>query len=648
MKKWIFFLTVGICIANITTAQSNNYFQDLWKEQPELHTTTSDAPFTVLNYKVVRDFNVTRKDRSYRCFQYKAIYKSIKVNTRQGADSLHQIMLSFEQNEELVSMRIRAINAKGEVINLDQQVRTIRMPDSRKVIVVRDFGLAPGWEIEYELIMKILYDLSGSDYLQSTTEVENASFQLIAPASYSFKVKPTGGLPPATDSTSNYLRFYTVSARNLAPLVYNELFYFLPQLQRVDFSLDQAIEQKDTVRSSWQHFGQENYIPYVSISKPEYKQLEKELKRWGFLQKPMPLPQLIYQVEQYVKSNYTIVDPVYTKETFDIISILKSKRVEKAGMVRLLSGIYYLLNVQSQILLMSSRDTIPLVPDVVVGEVPKNILLYFPQVQQALAPTEMDSRFPCYPSIWSGITALRCRDTLIGEESKVLTDFITTPVVPYTNSNITLEATLNDWNNPSWEVKQSFGGYPAANIKAAFTNSENNQENKNKILNVLLPFQGGSRRPSAIQLENEKFTNIPLNKPVLLQSTLSTPNLISTTDGQTKLHIGELVGGTMSTALQIPPGDLPIQLSFPYYQEKRINITVPAGLRLTNINEFNTDINDPALGYKIKCTQDGQQLRVFIIEWYKNADITGKSKQSFKAIQQKVSQLQKLDMVFSK
>lgn len=336
----------------------------------------------------------------------------------------------------------------------------------------------------------------------------------------------------------------------------------------------------------------------------------------------------------------------------DITTILRTRRVEKVGMVRLLNAVYYMLNIPTQMLWTSSRDSLLLDSQLVNRQLANNVLLYFPTVQQALAPTDMDTRFPCYPSLWSGIPALRCRDTLIGQESKVLTDIITTPIVPYSSSNITMEATLQSVTAPVWEIKQSFGGYPGANIKAAFGNTGQTTEGKFKIYNAILPFEPGVRKPTAVTTENEVFNNRGLDKPVQMNSTLSTPSLVENKNTQLHIHLGQLLGGTLSAAIPLPEGNLPVQLSFPYYQEKRINIPIPAGYKVANKGDFSADVSDkgtqPALGYKMRCEQDDNVLHIFIVEWYRQTDLYGNNKNIFGQILHTVRKLQQQDLILVK
>ncbi|HVI45682.1 MAG TPA: DUF3857 domain-containing protein [Chitinophaga sp.] len=658
MKQFIL-LTVFAAITILpcqTKAQINTYFPGTWKDNPQpvaAAQASSSHPYTILDYRVARDFNVSFRDKTDAYTHYRTLYKKIRINTQQGADSLTQLVLTLEDNEDLRGFRVRGINPSGGVATFTDQTRSMKLNDGRTAIVVNNLSIQPGYELEYELALKVQYDYAGSEYLQSGIPCEYTNFMLVAPKDMQFRFKSANGAPAVQDSVAGTNHYIGLQMQHISPLKSNDLFFYLPQLQRVDFALHAVVDGREIDTLTWQKFGEEAYIPYVAISKAEYKQLEKELNKWTFLNRRMPLPQLIYAVEHYIKTTYKIRNSDEMYETPDIINALQFKRTDKNGMVRLLNATYYMLNIPVQMLFTSARDTLPLDSQLVNRAFASNILLYFPTLQLALAPTESNTRFPCYPSLWTNRPALRCRDTLASHESKVLTDFITTPLPQYTLSNITMEATLSSVTAPSWEVTQSFGGYAAQNIKTAFTKAGDAESLRNNVFNAILPFEPGTRKPTAVKAQNETFTPLPLDKPVTITSTLQTPDIVTQQSNGYQIRLGQLLGGTLDLNMTAPGGTLPIQLSFPYYQEKRIHIDIPAGYKVANLNDFNANTvqsgsNNPSMGFKMRAELDNNRLHIFTIEWYSQSDFAGNNKKIFEEIVTKFRSLQKQELVLVK
>ncbi|QJB35597.1 hypothetical protein HF324_31580 [Chitinophaga oryzae] len=655
MKRLIFFLSV-IYIAGFpvfASAQINNYYPDTWKENampetPALSGAAAEAPYYISSYKIARDFNITNRDKAEAVTHYKTVYKRIHINSAAAADSLTQLALTLENGELLRGFRIRSLLPDGKMINLTDQTRSLKLSDGRTAVVVNNIRVQSGGELEYELSLKVMFDYAGADYLQSGIASGQIRFMLVAPRNLQFNFHAANGVPGITDSIAGNNHYHGVMVQDVPALKNNDFYYFLPQLQRIDFALSTAVEGRDTTRLTWQQFGQDIYIPYVSVDKNEQKQLVKELDRWPFLKYRLPVPQLIYLVEQHIKSNYSLRPSSDFFEAPDLGTIIRSKQTDRNGMIKLMMAAYYTLNIPVQLLVTASRDTIPLQKALVNRASANNILLYFPAQQQALAPTEMNTRYPCYPPLWGNTLALRCRDTLIGAENKVLTDFIVTPQPAYTFSNSTLEASLSSVTHPVWKISQSFGGYGGSNAKNAFLQATTT-ELRNNIFNALLPFMPAVRTVVSVEAQNEKFTNAPLDKPVIVNSTLETPGLIVQDGDRYMLSIGQLLAGLQNYQYTLPEGDLAVQLAFPYYQEKRVHIDLPAGYTLADKSAFTADIShNNILGLKMRCEEENSRLHIFIIEWYSQSELKGEDKKTLGNILDRLKKLQQQQLTLVK
>ncbi|NSL88172.1 hypothetical protein ECE50_015105 [Chitinophaga sp. Mgbs1] len=653
MKRFICSIIAAALTPLFAAAQINTYFPDTWKDKPQPETVgPQQAPYFITDYKIVRDFNTSARDKADAVSHYRSVYKKVHINTQAGADSLTQLVLTLETDEALRGFRIRVIAPDGSSSNLTDQTRTLKLNDGRQAIVVNGFRTQAGFDLEYELSLKVQYNYAGSEITQSAIATAAADFMLVAPKDLRFRFSSVNGAPAVQDSISGNSRIHRLHSTQIPALLPNDLFYYLPQLQRVDFSMESAISGRDTTRLTWQRFAEENYIPFVAVSKAEFKQLEKELDRWPFLKQRRQESQLIYLIEQYIKSNYKLVSPAEFFEQPDLTTIIRRKQTDNVGMVRLMNAVYYMLGIPVNILFTSTRDTVPLNENLVNQAAAKNVLLYFPTQQQALAPTEMTTRYPCYPALWTSIPALRCRDTLIGTENKVLTSFITTPVPPYTLSSSTLEATLADVTNPVWQVTQSYGGYAATNIKSAFGKATT-EELRSGIFNALLPFAPGMRKPVSVQAQNETFTPAPLDKPVVITSTLQTPSTVVQDGNTITIETGPLLTGKQDYQLEMPDNPYPVEIAFPYYQERRLHIDLPAGYTLANKADFTVDISrtegaKPVMGLKMRSEQENNRLHIYTIEWYSQPVFTGAAKETFGQMLEQLKRSKQLRLVLKK
>lgn len=54
------------------------------------------------------------------------------------------------------------------------------------------------------------------------------------------------------------------------------------------------------------------------------------------------------------------------------------------------------------------------------------------------------------------------------------------------------------------------------------------------------------------------------------------------------------------------------------------------------------------MGFKMRCEQDGNQLRIFVLEWYKQTDFSGSSKAVFGQLLERIHTLQQQDLILVK
>jgi hypothetical protein len=652
-----FLLLLMILLPGITSAQINLYFPDTWQDAPVLHTVENtsllQAPYLVLALKIARDFNINEELIQDGYTHARIVYKNIRINTEAGADSLKQIILPVERNELLRVFRGRVVYPDGRIVNF--RAGHGQLPDDRNSIVLNLPPLTSGCEVAYEMVFLVANAVAGVEYFQSSIPCLETGFRLVTTADQLFLTKCNNGLPPVTDSVSGNVRTYAMDATDIPALIPSSLYNYIPHLQTLEFAFQGTIKRKgaDTLTTNWQQFGTDEFVNMMSVDKREFRLLEKEMGKWDFLQRRMPIPDLIYQVEQYIKHNYEIIHAPDDYQTLNFSNVLRTKITTKNGFVRLMASVYYLLHIQTQLLITSSRDEIPLDSNLVITELAKNKLLYFPELGQALSPADHGTRFPYFNPLWTDILALRCRDTLIGNQSTVLTDFIRTPIPGYTQNSVSMQAFIKpdlSGNNAQVQLTQTFGGYPGINIRTAFLNTS--AENKPTILEALFPLQQIPHEGFTSTIKDEVWTPQTLDKPVIVNTTANAA-ILEHSGTQLRIKPGALLAHQSYSRMVLPPDTIPVEMLFPYYQEKKVYIDIPAGYRVANKKDFTIDIHypqqgEPSMGFKVHCLEEGNRLTIFLLEWYRQTTYPQAAKPTFQKIFAAVAAIVNQELILEK
>lgn len=612
MKRIILGTLLCFFCCSITFAQINNYVINTWAIQPQLQGKgIAREPTTLLKYIVVRDFN---RAQNTELTHYRTIYKRIRINTQTAADSLTQLLIVLEPYERARTIDARVINPDGTVVPVSAQ--RLFAKGSIECIRLSPLALKAGAELEYDLTINEMGGYAGYEYMQGSSSCEQATFMLVLPPDMLFRTRGSNGFPDVADSISNGVHYYHATSYHLPALPPGDLYFQNSWLQRIEF----APREND-----WQQPSKEQFLKYVNIERADYKKLEKELGKWDFLKQRMPIPTLIYRIEQQIKSQYTLVDDnPNAMELSDLTTILRTKTCNETGMVKLMASVYYLLGVHSQILFCSGKESLPIDSSMVNTLLAQNVLIYFPELRQALAPAVMQTRFPFFPAAWAGTMAIRCRDTVIDKNTEVLADLIRTPETIYTDNNISLDANIdiNTQGVIDVQLKQTVGGYPGTTIKNVVNSTS--AADREELYNSLLPT--GPIRVSGLthHISNESWESNVNTTPFILESSFQTDSI----------HVGILINGLVQQYVAMPPAAVPVEMAYPFYQESRINITVPAGYKMTNVNDYILNLGDNALGYKITCKQVENKVSIYAVKWFRKTDFTGDEKVTFEKILQ--------------
>lgn len=642
-----------VCISS-AKAQINNYLKDTWQENATLENVAppmgQQPSYIIISNIIARDFNLPSSLQYAGVAHLKTLYKRIHINTPAGADSLTQLVLPIEADEKFHYIQARSIYPDGHSNPLKMEPAT--MTDGRKAILLLTPQLQAGCQVEYDLTVKVYDSYNGIDQLQSAHPCQSAAFILRAPSKQQFRIHYYNSTDQVNTVEENNVRVYVGTFKNIPPINGSSLYFPAPHILSVGFALYK--EDKNATPLTWQQWGEQSFIQYVNTDRFEVKRLEKELDKWPFLRQRMPLPALIYQVEHQLKTQYPI-SASDEEGPVDIATMLRSKATTPYGMVRLMASVYYALGIRCQLLFTSARDEMPIDTGLLVPKLAHNVLLYFPDVKLALAPTETNTRFPFIPPMWGNIPGVRTRDTLANNQSKILTDIITTPLPDYTRNNISVEAALRinaNADSVQLQCTQTFGGYPATTLRQLLATPK--AGSKEEIFASLLPIPYAGRGVYSQESTQGSWATGNMNEPVTLRTRAAAASMIQHNGKQLLVKLGDLLTNQSPRhELVMPPQDLPVEMAFPFYLERRITFDIPKGYKVTNLASLNKDLHEEEngkqlLGYKMNYRLEDQQLHIYAMEWYQRTTWNGKSKDTFRQIMQLISDLKASTLILEK
>ncbi|RAI99394.1 uncharacterized protein DUF3857 [Chitinophaga skermanii] len=644
-----------------TQAQINTQLPDTYKVRPTPYTVTNPAQFntdiTVLDYTVVRNFKEAADRPEPNLSHILYVHKHFRINTQKGADSSATILIPKEDGAEPIYMEARVIAPDGTISQITGRLRKLNGADGKEFWTIKTPALTPGSELEYDLASLVYDALAGADLFQEDVPVVHARFRLVTPNILKFDVKSLNGFGEVTSAQHGQTTVFDVEANNI-PAFPNSAFVFpKPLVQGVSFGMrsfvNMASYKRETVEYNWQDYGEREYISYYNIDKNEYTRLQKEMEGWLFIRQRKSLPLLIYQVEHYLKSIIKYEPAKNIPDLENLGTILKNRMANDLGMVRLMAAVYYNLGIRAELLLASQRDELPIDTSLCTFYRAKNVLLYFPELNQAIAPTERDYHFPNIPPMWSNTLALHAWDSATANASVVKTNFMRVPVGSYANNGIRMSVDVKfSPSNDSLLVNttQLISGDPEVTLKAVLNTPK---INTTQVLTSNLPLSPTEMRNLSVTVANQDWSPTMISRPLEVRASFSNTSILKVENNGYSIDLRELNRMPVDNLGDLPAAGQPINITFPFYQETKISIALPAGYKVKNAASFNSEYvykegDDEVVGYRLKSLQSDQTFTLLLTQWYAQTDYQGKAREGLEKVLRTLLQLREVKVEIAK
>lgn len=659
MNKLIRSLASVLCLVLPITihAQINRHLPGSWNDKPVAPVADPSLfrdDFTMISHNLVYNFVLSAAEEESGATFARYVHRRIRVNTQKGSDSLTHIILPLRPTEAISFMRARIVQPDGSSLQLSGQLEYMGTAKEPKAVL----SIPPvpvGGELEYETEGLVKNDFAGAEYFQWEYPTLETHFKIIYPKKYFIRTTSRNGYPQATSYTKPEGNVLEVKTGIIQAKKVTSNSYYMPQLAGIEFSLYKFIadtdkRKNDTLQYNWNNYGEEQFVGYFYLDKTEFARLQKEMDTWAFLKQQKPLPLMIYQIEHFIKHKYKLNNWGNPNEIYDLSSILRTQRTNEAGLARLMAAVFYIMRIRCQLMLVNDRDQYPLDSNIVKPGAASNILLYFPDLHQALAPTEVNYQLPYYPPAWAGIPALVASDTLVDGITRVKTHFANTPMPDYTSNGMRNETEIwvsDTATRATLQGYQEFAGYADAQIKMALQAMTIDPKTTYNGVLLLKPDRNDI---IDVKAENVEWSPVRANAPFTLRGKYTMPDFARASGRELRVATGSLLAYQYSPIKRLAPSQETIDLPYPCYFEKKVIVHLPKGYRLKNKNEFNIDLSniDPLVGLRVNAREDAGTVVLFMTEWYKQPLLQGASRAAYDRMQAVIENLEKTDLVLEK
>jgi hypothetical protein len=621
--KSFFFGSALVFLSSVANAQTFNFNQQSkWNDVPEKHSVDTDfaasAAIGILDDRTI-DYRVEGKEIALYC----SYHKIVRINDDKGIEMYNKIYIPVYPNADISNLKARTILQSGKIIDVPAEKVKEITEEGRTYKLFAMEGVEKGSEVEYNYTIKRNTTFFGTEIFQSgSLPYQKATFTLSVPKHLKFDAKGFNGFKISSDSVMGDQRLIVGYDENIAEVDDEKYAIKEPYLKRVEYKLSYNLSTNPDVRIyTWKEFAKRAYSIYTTINPKEEKPLEALISSIK-IDDNKSKEEKILAVENYIKSNINIDKDLIGEDASAIDKIVKRRSSDNQGMLRLFANIFEKIGIDYQMVFVSKRDEIPLDAEIENWNRVDETAFYFPETKKYLSPTSAEYRYPYIPFFWAGTSGLFLKGTTIGTFKSAVGSFGEIAMQPFENNSHDMAVSVKfdaSMDTLLINSKQILTGYGAANYRPIYTflPKEKQDEANLEIVKSITK----NAEIKNIKVENAALTNYFDNKPLSITADIKSTDMIERAGNKVLLKIGEIIGPQVQM-YQEKPRSLPIELPYPHSFNRKINLEIPTGYTVKNLNDLNMyvlhkDGEERTMGFVSSYKQDGNLVTIDIVEDYR-------------------------------
>lgn len=654
MKNKLFLIASLLFIGMSINAQETFYKSYSWDAKPDFSKFKIDTLESVISFK---DKTVTEFAYEGESFlEFYLQHKIIWLNADDKIEDYNKVYLPYNIASKLLINKARVVTKEGKVIELDEsKIHTATDEETKRSYKYFAFeGLEKGSFIEYYYVEKRNPKYKGvRKTLQDDFVKYNTEFEVYSPKHLVFEFKSYNELGEVKRDTLVKDRLHwKLTVPNLAKLETEKMAANVAMKKYLIYKLDRNTANKVYDISSYGNVSKNVYsFLYKEFSKSELKLLKKFLKKTE-LAKEETDEGKIRKLENYIKSNFYI-SKQSSNELEDIATMLKENAASASGLMKLFIAATRLVNIKTEVVLTSDRFISKFDEDFEANYFLDEFLLYFPSVKKYTAIDKLEARLGYPPTRLSDNYGLFVKEVRLGEYKNGVgkVKYIKPNKASDNANNMLINVVFDDEDITNLKIKFNhlYAGYTARFIHPYI--SKGNPEKIDEMYDRMIKSVN-----EGLEIKSKKILNSDSElfgvKPLTLISETETSALVTKAGRKYLFKVGELIG-PQSQMYQEKKRVLPIEMDYQRLYEREINITIPDGFTVKNLEDITIDnviaVDGVNLyGFQSNYKLNGNQLKINIDEYYNSNKVPLSQYEDYRKIINSAADFNKIVLLLEK
>jgi hypothetical protein len=397
---------------------------------------------------------------------------------------------------------------------------------------------------------------------------------------------------------------------------------YTSNLKRVEYKLSYNTSNQNSSRLfTWNELAKRAFSMYATYTDKELKKVDGYINSNGWKNTGNETAMVI-AIEHSLKKEISTREDIADDNAENLEWVIKNKIASHRGIVRLYGAIFKQLAINHEFVMCGSREDFSVDKSFENWNNCDNQLIYFPKLKKYIAPTSLEMRYPLINPIWIGTNGIHCKGTMIGNFSTAIADIRPVMGEDYVQSGNNIEAKIQLNKTLDTLVvnsRQLYSGYSSVYYRASFNFTS--EEKQRELLKELVKFGTSSEQVVSSKIENKEMENYQDNKPFILDMVVNASELVERAGNKILVKIGEIIGPQVEM-YQEKPRQFPMDVNYPHVLDRTIEFVIPDGYKVKNpddlaISKVYKDNNEVAMGFESTYTQEGNVIKVHVIEQYR-------------------------------